>query len=280
MPGRRTPRPSIGRPAPLSSTTRGTASRRSRSRPWSSSASSTWSTRPVSHASSPSGSPTLAWSSCRGSGTCPTSRTAPVFAGRSANSSGEPMLGRAGRLPAPPAGRDVLRPGPVGATLEVRWAVAGPGTREVDVATEEEQKRAYKQYRSTKHNHCIHKGFVQRRHASMLRSFLLELRHLSLDHPRIDPVAPYLVIRALLLHLPQQPPIPLLEPSRGRTVTCRQPALEAPEAPHEREPIRVEPRRPGRLAHQRPDHEMPQRHRVDLLDHTRWRLAPQVRRLD
>ncbi len=68
-------------------------------------------------ASSPSGSPTLAWSSCRGSGTCPTSRTAPVFAGRSANSSGEPMLGSAGRLPAPPACRDVLRPGPVGATL-------------------------------------------------------------------------------------------------------------------------------------------------------------------
>src|SRR5512135_2860184 len=113
----------------------------------------------------------------------------------------------------------------------------------------------------------------------MLRSFLLELRHLSLDHPRIDPVAPYLVIRALLLHLPQQPPIPLLEPSRGRAVTFRQPALEDLEAPQEREPIRVEPRRPGRLEHQRPDHEMPQRHRVDLLDHTGWRLAPQVRRL-
>jgi hypothetical protein len=28
----------------------------------------------------------------------------------------------------------------------------------------------------------------------MLRSFLLELRHLSLDYPGVDPVAPHLIV--------------------------------------------------------------------------------------
>ena len=53
------------------------------------------------------------------------------------------------------------------------------------------------QYRLTKHNHCLRKGFLQGRHASMLRSFLLELRHLSLDNPGIDPVAPHLIVGTL-----------------------------------------------------------------------------------
>src|SRR4051794_33438071 len=41
----------------------------------------------------------------------------------------------------------------------------------------------YTQYRSTAHNHCLWKGFLQGRKVSMLRSFLLPFRHLPLDHP-------------------------------------------------------------------------------------------------
>ncbi len=35
----------------------------------------------------------------------------------------------------------------------------------------------------------------------------------------------------------------------------------------------------GGLEHQRPNHEMTQRQRLNLLNHSRWRLAPQLRRL-
>ena len=59
----------------------------------------------------------------------------------------------------------------------------------------------------------------------MLGSFLLILRHLLLDHPGIDPVAAYLVVGPLPLHLPQQPPIPPLEASRRRAVAFRQPGI-------------------------------------------------------
>src|SRR5438132_10456803 len=114
---------------------------------------------------------------------------------------------------------------------------------------------------------------------SMLGSFLLPFRHLTFDHSWIDPVAPHLIIRAFPLQLPQQTPIPLLERFWGRAITFRQPALEDLKAPQERQPIRVQPDRLRGLEHQRPGHEMTQRQRVDLLDYTRWGLAPQMRRL-
>ena len=77
----------------------------------------------------------------------------------------------------------------------------------------------------------------------MLGPFLLPFRHLTLDHSRIDPVAPHLTIRAFPLQLPQQPSIPLLERFRSRAVTFRQPALEDLKVPQERQPIRVQPDR-------------------------------------
>src|SRR5512135_83345 len=108
----------------------------------------------------------------------------------------------------------------------------------------------------------------------MPRAFLLKFRHLSLDYPGIDPVPPYRIIGTLMLHLPEQALIPRLEASGRRAVTLRQPTLQDLQAPQERQPIRVQPDRPGRLEHQRPGHEMTQRQRVDLLDHTRRGLAP------
>ena len=108
-------------------------------------------------------------------------------------------------------------------------------------------------------------------------TFLLPFRHLSLDHTRIDSVPPR--VGTLQLHLPEQAAIPLRERLRTRAVTFRQPALEDLEAPQERQPIGVQPGRRRRLEHQRPDHEMAQRQRINLLDHPRTRLAPQLRRL-
>ncbi len=125
----------------------------------------------------------------------------------------------------------------------------------------------YAQYRLTSHNHCFWKGFLQGRKAPMLGSFLLPFRHLSLDHTRINSIAPRL--NALLLHLPEQPAIPLRERLRIRAVTFRQSALENLETPQERQPIRVQAHGPGGLKHQRACHEMPQRQRIDLLDHSR-----------
>ena len=113
----------------------------------------------------------------------------------------------------------------------------------------------------------------------MLRSFLLKFRHLSLNHPGIDPVPPHRIIGALVLHLPEQPLIPRREALGCRAITLRQPTLQDLEAPQERQPIRVQPGRLRRLKQQRPGHEMTQRQGIDLLDHTRRRLAPQMRRL-
>src|SRR5512144_3078131 len=112
----------------------------------------------------------------------------------------------------------------------------------------------------------------------MLGSFLLELRHLSLDHPGIDPVPPYRIIGALVLHLPEQALIPRLETLGRRAVALWQPTLQDLEAAQERQPIRVQTDRLGRLEHQRSRHEMTQRQGIDLLDHPRWGLAPQMRR--
>ena len=68
---------------------------------------------------------------------------------------------------------------------------------------------AYAQYRLTKHNHRLPKGFLQGWLSPMLGAFLLPFRHLPLDHPWVDPVAAF--IRALVLHLPKQRLVPILE---------------------------------------------------------------------
>src|SRR5208337_1040535 len=65
------------------------------------------------------------------------------------------------------------------------------------------------QYRLTKHNHRLPKGFLQGWLSPMLGAFLLPFRHLPLDHPWVDPVAAF--IRALVLHLPKQRLVPILE---------------------------------------------------------------------
>src|SRR4051794_33070034 len=90
------------------------------------------------------------------------------------------------------------------------------------------------QYRLTNHNHCLSKGFLQGWKLAMLRSLLLPLGNLPLDHTRIDPVA----TRAdpLVLDLPEQPPIPRIESDRRPGVTFRQPALQDLERPGERQP--------------------------------------------
>ncbi len=111
----------------------------------------------------------------------------------------------------------------------------------------------------------------------MLGAFLLPLRHLSLDHARIDPVAAR--VSPLPLHLPEQALIPRLKGCRRLAVTFRQAAFQDLETPGERQPVWIEVHRRGGLEHQRPDDKMAQRQRIDLLDHPRWRLAPQLCRL-
>src|SRR5271157_1727601 len=113
----------------------------------------------------------------------------------------------------------------------------------------------------------------------MLGSFLFPFRHLALDNSWIDAVPPHLVIGALHLQLPQQTSIPLFQRLGSRAITFRQPALENLEAPQKGQPIRVQAHGRGGLKHQRASYEMPQRQRIDLLNHPCRRLAPQVRRL-
>ena len=111
----------------------------------------------------------------------------------------------------------------------------------------------------------------------MLGTFLLPFRHLSLDHARIDPIAAR--VGPLPLHLPEQGLIPCLEGCGRRAVAFRHAAFQNLETPGERQSVRIEVHRRGGLEPQRPAHEMAQRQRVDLLDHTRRCLAPQLRRL-
>ena len=63
----------------------------------------------------------------------------------------------------------------------------------------------------------------------MLGAFLLPLRHLSLDHARIDPVAAR--VSPLPLHLPEQALIPRLKGCRRLAVTFRQAAFQDLETP-------------------------------------------------
>src|SRR3982751_4273390 len=111
----------------------------------------------------------------------------------------------------------------------------------------------------------------------MLGSFLLPLRHLPFDHPRIDPVASW--VGTLTLHLPEQPPVPRLERFGRLAVAFGEAAFQDLETPRKRQPVRVETDRRGGLEHQRPNDEMTQRQRIEFLDHTRGRLAPKLRRL-
>ena len=74
----------------------------------------------------------------------------------------------------------------------------------------------------------------------MLGTFLLELRHLSLDYPGIDPVPPHRIIGALVLHFPEQALIPRLEILGRRAVALRQPTIQDLQAAQERQPIRVQ----------------------------------------
>src|SRR5271163_1944533 len=128
-----------------------------------------------------------------------------------------------------------------------------------------------------KHNYRLHKGFLQNRTTAMLGSFFLPFRHLPLDHPWIDSIAPCLIIGSLFLKFPEQTAIPFLERSRRGAVALWQPALEDLEASQEREPIRVKIYCLCRLEHQGSHHEMAQRKRINLLDYARWSLASQLR---
>ena len=58
----------------------------------------------------------------------------------------------------------------------------------------------------------------------MRGTFLGELRHLALDHARVDPIAARL--GALLGHFLQQQTIPLLEFGRRGTLALWQPRLQ------------------------------------------------------
>src|SRR5512143_2709767 len=111
----------------------------------------------------------------------------------------------------------------------------------------------------------------------MFGTFLLPFRHLSLDYPWIDSVTPRL--RALRLHFPEQAFVPRPEFCGRLGLAFGQPTLQDLETSGERQAVRVQVDRRGRLEHQRPDHEMGQRYGIDLLDHSLWRLAPQLRRL-
>jgi hypothetical protein len=111
----------------------------------------------------------------------------------------------------------------------------------------------------------------------MVGTFLLPFRHLPLDHARIDSVAAR--VGLFVLHLPEQAAIPRLKRLGRPRVTLGQAAFQDLETPGERQPIRVHAHRGGGLEHQRPDHEMAERQGINLLHHSRWRLAAQLGRL-
>ena len=103
----------------------------------------------------------------------------------------------------------------------------------------------------------------------MLGLFLLPFRHLTLDHSRIDPVAPHLTIRAFPCNSHNNP---RYHCSNASAVELYIPATgtEDLKAPQERQPIRVQLDRLRGFEHQRLGHEMTEGERIDLLDHTRW----------
>ena len=72
----------------------------------------------------------------------------------------------------------------------------------------------------------------------MFGTFLLPFRHLTFDHPWIDPVAPRL--RALSLHFPKQAFVPGLKARGRRGLALGQPTFQDMETSGERQPIRVE----------------------------------------
>jgi hypothetical protein len=63
------------------------------------------------------------------------------------------------------------------------------------------QSYRYDQYRLTKHNHRLVKGFRHALRSPMVGTFFRPLRHLPFDHSWVDPISA--VISALILHLPE-----------------------------------------------------------------------------
>ena len=110
----------------------------------------------------------------------------------------------------------------------------------------------------------------------MFGSLLFPFGHLLLDDPWIDSIAARFDL--LLLHFPKQTFVPRLKRLGRPRIAFRQTALEDLEAPRKRKSIRVQVNLRGRFKHQRPNHEMGQRQRVQLLDDARRSFAPQVRR--
>ena len=78
-----------------------------------------------------------------------------------------------------------------------------------EIPTHFRHSQGLTQYRLTKHNHGLLKGFLQVRRSPMAGAFLRPFRHLSLNHPWVDPVPA--VVTTLLLHLPKQRLVPILE---------------------------------------------------------------------
>ncbi len=117
----------------------------------------------------------------------------------------------------------------------------------------------------------------------MLQSFLLEFRHLSLDHPGIDPVAPHLIIGALPLQLPEQALIPRLQALRCGAGALRQAALtsgsgSSPGTTADPGPGPPSPR-PGTSAPASRNDPARGHRSLGSLDHARGSPAPQMRRL-
>ena len=111
----------------------------------------------------------------------------------------------------------------------------------------------------------------------MFRTFLGELGHLAFDRARVDSVAARL--EPLLDQLRQQQLIPLVQTLWSGAVALRQPRLQDLQATRERQPVHIEILPLGRLQHQRSHHEVAKRQGVQLLLHTRRRLAAQMRGL-
>ena len=99
----------------------------------------------------------------------------------------------------------------------------------------------------------------------MLGSLLGPLGHLLFDHARIEAVAAR--FRPFLPEFPKQGFRPLRKGSWRAAAALREAALHDVKTPGEREAIGIEPLPLGGLEHQGANYEMPQRQRIQLLNH-------------
>src|SRR6187399_1035560 len=129
------------------------------------------------------------------------------------------------------------------------------------------------QYRSTDHDDGITEVLVWLRVVSMFWSLLFPLAHLPLDHPRVDPISSR--VDHFLADLRQQirPPPPL---TADPAWALRYAATQNLQGARERDPKRSDRFLLGGLEHQHPDHKMVDQQRIEFLNDSGRRLAPQT----